>query len=214
MRDNSVFNKMFLWLGIGLLISFSSGYVLSNNYDLFTYLVSNIGFFPILISSLIIAFVLKIFIHKLPLNVARILYVIYSLIMGITLSTVFIIYEMSSIILVFLITAAIFIALSIYGYTTKKDLSKLGTILFISILVIIVASLINMFILKSGMAEIVLCAASALAFALFIAYDINKIKNMLGYMDDDKLAIYGAFDLYLDFINLFLDLIRLFGKRK
>ncbi len=212
-NNMSIFNKIFAWLGVGLILSFGIGYYLSNNVHIVADLLSGTSYYAVIITPLALAFIFKIFINKLPAPILYILYAVFASIIGITFATVFLIYEMSSIISIFLLTSLIFIAMAIYGYVTKKDLTSIGRILMIALIVIIIFSLINMFIFQSSTFELVISAISALVFTGFIAYDIQKIKLLIGTMEEEKLQIYGAFELYLDFINLFLDLLRLFGRR-
>ncbi len=215
MENNyDIFNKIFLWLAIGLLISFGAGYYISNDAELAYKLLVDIGTLPIIIAMLVTAFAFKLLINKLPTQILYILYLVYSSIIGITFSSIFLTYEMSSIISIFLLTSAIFVVMAIIGYKTKKDLTGLGNMLSISLLIIIVFSLVSYFFLESETINIIITAASALIFTGFISYDMQKIKNQISRMEDNKLVIYGAFELYIDFINLFLDLIRLFGKSK
>ena len=213
-KTNSIFNKIYLWLGFGLLVTFLTGYYLSENIQLLGSIINGNNIFIFMIITLGITFLFKLLIKKLPVSVLRILYITFSILLGVTFGSVFYIYELSSIISTFLMTSFIFVGMAIYGHVTKNDLSGFGKILTFSLLGIIIFSLLNFFIFKSSLFVLGLSAISALIFTLFIAYDIQKIKSLLYSLPQDKTVIYGAFELYLDFINLFLDLIRLFGKRK
>ncbi len=208
-----VFNKIFLWLGIGLIISFVMGYYLSNNIEILETYVYGIGLLPITIATLVIAFLFKLLLLKLPTPIMYVLYILFSSLIGFTIASIFIYYELSSIISMLMLTAIIFMAMALYGYLTKKDLLSFGKMLMFGLLIVIIFSVINIFIGNETF-EVIITAVSALIFVGFIGYDIQKIKSMYNEIDDSKLVIYGAFELYLDFINLFLDLIRLFGKQK
>ncbi len=208
-----IFNKVFLWMGIGLLISFGIGYYLSQDIELMLSLVGDYSVYTIALAPLVLAFVFKIFINKLPTPVLYVLYIAFAAIIGVTFGSIFIVYELSSIISIFLLTSLIFGVMASYGYITKKDLTSFGKILLIGLIIIIVFSLVNIFIIKSEMIDVIITAVSALIFIGFIAYDVQKIKKLIGQMEDKKLQIYGAFELYIDFVNLFLDLIRLLGKK-
>ncbi len=210
MKDIEVYPKMFTWLAIGLLVSFITGYSLSIDQNLMMQVLS-IGIIPIIVIELVVAFIMGLRIQKMQPITAKICYIIYSITTGLTLSTIFIAYEMSSIISIFAITAFIFGLLAFYGYTTKKDLSKLGNILFIGLIGVLVGSLVNIF-LRSPITETIISAVCVLIFTGYIAYDINNVKYMLPAIGEEKTAVYGAFQLYLDFINLFIRLLRLFGK--
>ena len=211
-EKQQLYPKMFTWLFIGLLITFVSGYALYLNEELMVNLLS-IGFLPIAIIELVIAFVMGIRIQKMNPMTTKILYIIYSVITGITFSTIFVAFKVSSIISIFLITAIIFGALAFYGYITKKDLTKLGTILFISIICLLIAMILNVLIFKNSSFDLTLTIFGVLIFVGYIAYDVNKVKYLVASVGEEKAAVYGAFQLYIDFINLFIRLLELFGKR-
>src|SRR5574344_2300870 len=135
--ESNVYSKMFLWLFIGLFITFGAGYYLSTNINLL-YMIANIGIIPIIIIELAIAFILGIFVQKLPIWLMKVLYIIYTALTGITFGIIFIAYEVSSIISIFAITSLIFGIMSFYGYITKKDLSNWGSILLFMLLGLIV----------------------------------------------------------------------------
>ena len=211
-EKQQLYPKIFTWLFIGLLITFVSGYALYLNEELMVNLLS-IGFLPIAIIELVIAFVMGIRIQKMNPMTTKILYIIYSVITGITFSTIFVAFKVSSIISIFLITAIIFGVLAFYGYITKKDLTKLGTILFISIICLLIAMVLNVLIFKNSSFDLTLTIFGVLIFVGYIAYDVNKVKYLVASVGEEKAAVYGAFQLYLDFINLFIRLLELFGKR-
>ena len=152
-------------------------------------------------------------ITKMSPTTARIAFLLYSFVTGLTFASIFLYYEISSIILVFLITAIMFGVFAAVGYTTKLDLTKLGTYLLVGLISIIICSIINIFIGGSAFV-IVLSVLSIIVFLAYTAYDIQKIKYLEDYMDEDNLAIFGALQLYLDFINIFIDLLRIFGSRR
>ena len=156
-------------------------------------------------------------IAKMSASKAQTTFWIFAALMGASLSSIFLVYTGLSITRVFFITAGTFGAMSIYGYTTKKDLTKLGSFLMMGLFGIIIASIVNIF-LKSSMMYFVISIIGVLVFVGLTAYDTQKIKNM--YLSSDsseisgKKAIMGALTLYLDFINLFIMLLRLFGQRR
>ena len=211
-NNNQVYSKMFTWLFIGLLVTFVTGYCLSQNIYLMADLVS-IGIWPIFIVELILAVVLSARIAKMNPITTKILYIVYSIMTGITFSVIFIVFKISSIISIFLVTSIIFGVLAFYGYVTKKDLTKLGTILFVALLSMFIFSVINMIFIKSSTADLALTMIGILVFAGYIAYDVNKVKYLMNSVGEEKAEVYGAFRLYLDFINLFIRLLELFGKR-
>ena len=149
---------------------------------------------------------------------AIISFLLYSFINGLTMSTIFIVYTLSSISSVFFITAGMFGVMALYGYTTKKDLSKLGSILLMGLFGIIIAGIVNIFWLNDTFSFIV-SVIGIIVFVGLTAYDVQKIKVMAGSLEGDndfttKIAIIGALTLYLDFINLFLKLLSIFGKSR
>ncbi len=212
-ENTQVYPKMFTWLFIGLLITFASGYALTLNEQLMIQVLA-LGILPIAIIEIVIALVLGIRLAKMHPLTMKILYVIYSILTGVTFSVIFVAFEVSSLISIFIITAIIFALLAFYGYTTKRDLTKIGTIALIALLAIIIAGILNIFIFKSTMFDTALTIIGVLIFIAYIAYDVNKVKQLMLAIGEEKAAVYGAFQLYLDFINLFIRLLELFGKRR
>ncbi len=211
-QQNEIYPKLFTWLFIGLLITFTSGYVLSVNPTMAVNVLS-IGFLPIVVIELVIALVMGIRIRKMNPLTTKICYIIYCITTGLTFSSLFLYYQLTSLLSIFLITAVIFAVLAIYGYKTKKDLSKFGTILLIGLIVTIILSVLNYFIFKTSSMDILLTIIGIFIFAGYIAYDMSKVKLLLNEVGEEKAAVYGAFQLYLDFINLFVRLLELFGKK-
>ena len=209
-----LFSKIFMWLCLGLLITFGVGYAIQNNEPLINKLFNGGTYIFIWIAEIVIAIVLSARIHKMSPMVAGILYLVYAALTGLTFSTIFIIYKLTSIIVVFAITAVVLFIFGLLGYFTKIDLSKISTFLMIGILSIIILSVISIFV-NSVALNFGIIALSLLIFIAYIAYDVQMIKRRLYTFDNtDSLAIYGAFQLYIDFINIFLDLLSLFGKEK
>lgn len=213
MKDNNVYYRMFLWLFVGLLITFISGYSLSLNKELL-YSILVIGLIPIIIIEILIAIFMGLRIKKMNPITAKICYIIYSVTTGITFGTIFLEYKLLSIMSIFLVSAIMFALLAIYGYTTKKDLTKFSTILVVALISMIVVSILNLLVFKSTTLELLLSILSIFIFLGYIAYDMRNIKYLMNSLGEEKASIYGAFQLYLDFINLFIRLIELFGKNK
>ena len=171
----------------------------------------------VMLAPLGVVFYMSFGIAKMSASKAQTVFWIFAGLMGLSLSSIFVVYTEASIARVFFITAGTFGAMSIYGYTTKRDLTKLGSFLMMGLIGIIIASLVNLF-MKSAMMYFVISILGVLIFVGLTAYDTQKIKNM--YMASDsgelmgKKAIMGALTLYLDFINLFIMLLRLFGQRR
>lgn len=207
MNLNNVFKKVYMWMFIGLLLTFATGYFVSINENM-AYKVYNL-YWVLAIIEIILVIVLSARIGKMNITTSRIMFLTYSFVSGLTFSSVFIAYDMRSIIIVFLISSLLFLIFAILGYITKLDLTSVGTFLLMALIGIVICSIINIFV-GNGTFEIVICSISILIFLGFTAYDVNKIKQLQDiYPDEDSLAIVGALELYLDFINIFLDLLRL-----
>lgn len=209
--ENKVYSKVYLWLFIGLLVTFLTGIYTSTNVDALSAIFNNGFYWILVIVELGLAIFLSARIHKMSATTARISYLLYTFLTGLTLSSIFIVYKLDSIILVFGITAVLFLIFALIGKTTNLDLSKFGTYLLMMLLGIIICSIINIF-LDNTMFDLVISCISIVVFLGYIAYDVQKIKKLDGFLTDDNLAVIGAFELYLDFINIFIDLLRIFGK--
>jgi hypothetical protein len=213
MNYNEIFKKVFLWMFVGLLITFATGYVVSVSPNMIEKIFSSSMYIILAIIELALVIILSARITKMNPTTARILFILYSFVTGLTFSSIFIVYEMSSIIYVFLITAIVFGILSFIGYTTNVDLTKMGTYLLIGLIAVLISTIINIFV-GNGTFEIIICIISVLVFLGFTAYDVQKIKQLSNYYDENSIAIIGALELYLDFINIFLDLLKLFAKER
>ena len=171
----------------------------------------------LLLGTLGLVFFISFRIHKLEFTTAFTLFMIYAGLLGVTLSSVLLVYTGASIARVFFISAASFGALSLWGYTTQRDLSGFGTFLIMGLFGIIIASLVNIFLRSSGL-EWMISVIGVGVFAGLTAYDTQRIKEMYDVNDDGTVAgrkaVMGALSLYLDFINLFLMLLRLVGDRR
>jgi FtsH-binding integral membrane protein len=171
----------------------------------------------LLLGTLGLVFFISFRINRLQYTTAMTLFMVYAALLGVTLSSIFLAYTGASITRVFFISAASFGALSLYGYTTQRDLSAMGSFLIMGLFGIIIASLVNIFLKSSGL-DWAISVIGVGVFAGLTAYDTQRIKEMYDSMDDDgtigRKAIMGALSLYLDFINLFLMLLRLVGDRR
>lgn len=213
MENNKAFGKVFMWMFIGLLITFLTGYVVSSNDNMLYNIFSGGTYFILIIIELVLVVYLSARIHKMQVTTARIVFILYSFVSGLTFGSIFIVFKMSSIMIIFLITAILFGIFALIGRFTKLDLTKAGTILLMMLLGIVICTFVNVF-LKNDTLDLFVSYISIIVFLGFTAYDMQKIK-MLSYEfdDEDKIAIIGALELYLDFINIFIDLLRIFGKR-
>lgn len=211
---NNIYSRVFGLLFVGVFISFLTGYILSLNPNIVVNVMGTGLFYVLVLLELGVVLLFSFLINKMNELLTYICYFLYSALTGFTLSVVFLAYSMSSILLVFLLTSVIFAALAIYGLKTKKDLSNWGVYLFVALIGIIVASIINIFLSNTTL-EFVISIIGVLVFTLFVAYDVNKVIPMAHSLYGEKKgAVYGAFQVYLDFINIFLDLIRIFGKAR
>lgn len=212
--------QVYGWMTVGLLLTaFVALYVASSEALLSMIFSSKVVFFGLIIAQLGLVFVLSGMVHKMSGAVATSLFMLYSALTGVTISSVLIIYTASSVASTFFICAAMFGALSVYGYTTKRSLTGMGSFLFMGLIGIIIASIVNIF-MQSSMMSMVISYAGVLIFAGLTAYDTQKLKDMGNEINrEDKenmrrYSIMGALTLYLDFINLFLMLLRILGDRR
>ena len=211
--------NVYAWMALALGVTGVAAMYVSNNQAIISYLYEHFGLFMgLLIVELLLAVVFTARFNKLSFNAASILFGLYALLTGVSLAPVFLIYTQESIASTFFVTAGTFGTMSLFGYFTKRDLSPWGRYLFMGLLGIIIASVVNFF-MQSTRLEWIITYVGVLVFVLLTAYDTQKIKNMLaerGEVNESslKLALLGSFMLYLDFINLFLKLLRILGKRK
>lgn len=214
MDINKIFSKVFLWMFIGLLITFGVAYYVSTNDNMVYNLFSGRKYWIFWVIEFAVVIVLSARIRKMNPLTAKILFLLYSGLTGLTLSSIFIIYDIMSIVYTFAITSGLFLVFGLIGYFTKLDLTKLGIYLVMALFGVIIASIINIFI-GSETFNLGLCIIGIIIFLAYIAYDIQIIKrNMFGIENEDNLVIYSAFQLYIDFINLFIRLLQFFGKSK
>ena len=213
MKNNIVTNT-FGWLFIGLLVCFGTAYVSTFNETIATSVFTLFGDATIVIyaiAEIVIAIILTFTILKLNPLIAKILYILYTALTGLSLNSIFIVYTSSSITYVFLATAIIFGIFAFIGKTTKIDLSKWSTFLFVALLSIIILELINIFLANNTL-NMLLCIITILVFSAYVAYDIQKVVDPIFLSEVDNKAIFCAFELFLDFINIFIHLLSLFGK--
>lgn len=211
-------NTVYAWMAGALaLTGLTALYVVSNEALLQFVFSSKLTFYGLIAAELGLVFYLSAAINRMSSQTAMLAFLVYSVLSGVTFSSIFLMYTASSIATTFFITAGTFGAMSIYGYVTKSDLTKVGNIAFMGLIGIIIASIVNFF-LQSGTMYWIISFVGVAVFTALTAYDTQKIKQMSMYVDADteegqKTAIMGALTLYLDFINLFLLLLRFFGSR-
>jgi FtsH-binding integral membrane protein len=211
--------RVYNWMAMGLAITGLTAFAVSSSETLISIIFGNpILFWGLIIVEFLMVLGLSAAINKIPSIVAVGLFFAYAFLNGITLSFIFLAYTKSSIYSTFLICAMMFAAVSVLGYITKMDLSKMGSMLFMALIGLIIASVVNIFLENSTLYWII-SYAGVLIFVGLTAYDTQKIKQMAysveaGSETGKKAAIFGALQLYLDFINLFLMLLRILGNRR
>lgn len=211
--SSKIMSKVFLWMFIGLAVTFVTGRLIANNPSAIEEIFTGSRVFILAIVELVLVIWLSARIQKMSATSAKILFIVYSFVTGLTFSSIFIVYEIESIIYVFLATALIMLIFALLGYFTKIDLTKFGTFLMMAIIGVIIMGIISIFV-NNETFSLGIAIASVVIFIGFIAFDVQKIKKMYEYnmIPEDNLAIYGALQLYLDFINIFIDLLRIFGR--
>ena len=211
--------KVYVWMTLALVITGVTAYGVATSPSLMMAIATNkLLFWGLIIAEFGLVVAISAAINKLSLTTATLLFVLYSVINGATLSFIFAIYTMSSIASVFFITAGTFAVMAVIGYTTKKDLTSMGKILFMALIGIIIATIVNIFLKSTGL-QMIVSYLGVLIFVGLTAYDSQKIKQMLLMAPDagegaQKIALLGALSLYLDFVNLFIYLLRIFGRRE
>lgn len=214
LEDNKLMSKTFFWMFIGLLgTAIVAWYTYSSG--LFVDIITNGYFNILLILEVVVVLLFSFLFKKLSPMLVAILYFIYSMLNGVSLSTIFIAFELGSIIQLFIVSALLFGAFALIGYITKKDLSSWRTLLFGILIAGVILSLINLF-LGNSMLDLILDWVILFVFFGVTAYDVNTIKQLKldSNLNQEKLYIYGAMQLYLDFINIFLRVLSIFGKRR
>jgi hypothetical protein len=227
-RVNEFVRSVYNWMAIGLGLTGFVAYYVANSESALGLLFQVTGnqlrptmlFYGLIIGELALVFILSARVQKMQASTATAMFVIYAAVNGATLSIVFLAYTGASIVSTFFICSATFVACSLYGWMTKRDLTSLGGFLFMGLIGIIVASLVNMFIRSSAM-QMIISYIGVLVFIGLTAYDTQHLKTMAVNQPDGldaavvrKGAILGALKLYLDFINLFLMLLRILGDRR
>ena len=218
-----VMTGVFLWMLIGLGVSAVAAWFVVDQPVMMISLLNSVpggfevGFYGLIILELALVFVLSAALRKLPSVVATVMFLVYALVNGLTLSFVLLAYDLGSVMIALACTAGMFGFMAGYGLLTKADLSGYRSFLMMGLFGIIIVSIVNIFLKSSGL-EWIVCLASIFIFVGLTAYDTQKIKRLLGENPDGetakKIKVYGALMLYLDFINIFLNLLRLLGRKR
>lgn len=211
--------KVYLWMTFALAVTGLTALYTVGNPGLMQQIFQGATPWLLIIGELVVVMVLSARIMKMSFTTAGLMFVLYSLLNGLTFAVIFLLYTEESIAGVFFITAGTFAATSLVGYTTKRDLSKMGSFLMMALIGLIIASVVNIF-MQSTLLYWIVSYVGVLVFVGLTAYDTQKIKTILstlGGVDGEtqnKIALMGSLTLYLDFINLFLYLLRIFGDRR
>lgn len=216
----SLFRQVYLWMAMALVITGFMAMLVAESPTLLSLIFSSeLTFFGLIIAELALVWYLSARIDRISFTTATLMFIIYSLLNGAMLSSVFLLYTASSIASTFFITAGTFGVMCVYGYLTKRDLTSLGNLCLMAVIGLIIAGLVNLF-LQSSLMSLIVSGIGVLVFVGLTAYDSQKIKRMLlqeGLEVNDstrKIALLGSLTLYLDFINLFLYLLRFLGDRR
>lgn len=209
--------KVYLWMTLALMITGITAAGVANSPNILALIYSSqVVMWGIIIAEFGLVIYISARLEKLSLSTATTLFALYSILNGMMLSSIFLLYSTAIISKVFFITAGTFGVTALYGYATKKDLSSFGNILFMALIGLVIATVVNVF-MKSAMFDLILSYIGVIIFVGLTAWDSQKIKHMMMLQQDadesaQKLALIGALSLYLDFINLFLYLLRIFGR--
>jgi FtsH-binding integral membrane protein len=218
---NVFFRSVYRWMAVGLILTAVTAHGVASSPSMIMRLYTSRSLLiGLVVAELALVLVFTRCIQRIGVTVAIGMFLVYSLLNGVTLSGVLLVYTGESVFSAFLTTAGMFGAMSVYGLYTKKDISSWGSFLFMGLAGLIIASLVNMFV-GNGAMDLAISAMGVLIFLGLTAYDTQYLRNLGGQVDIEgadgggrKLALLGALHLYLDFVNLFLYLLRLFGKRR
>ena len=214
----ALMSKVYLWMTLALVVTGMTAYYVASSPAILYAIVSNqIAFWGLFIGELVLVFVLSSRVMSLSFVTASLMFVIYSIMNGVFFSFILLAYTEQSIATTFLITAGTFGAMSLFGFVTKRDLSAMGRILFMLLIGLLIATVVNIFMKAEGL-TLILNYAGVVIFVGLTAYDTQSIKQMLQEHGDkegaEKIALLGSLSLYLDFINLFIYLLRFFGESR
>lgn len=211
--------KVYGLMGLAFVVTGLTAFYIAKSPTLYIPLVTKPGIlFLVILVQLLLVISISLLLPKLSFASVSVLFLLYAVSMGVTMSLVFLMYQMNSIYMAFLISAGMFFAMALYGYVTHADLSQIGSILLMALFGLLIGLFVNMF-LQSSKFDLILSTAGVLIFAVLTAYDTQHIKYLGRLMlaegqDVSKVAVFGALTLYLDFINLFLYILNLTGKRR
>ncbi len=216
--QRTLMKNVYCWMALALVVTGLTSYYVASSERILSLMGSGL-YIGLLIAEVVLVVILSARIHKMSFAVAGVVFVIYSILNGVTLSVLLLVYTFESIALAFFITAGTFTAMALIGHFTKKDLSSMGQILLMALIGLIIATVVNLFI-GSSTFQYILSYVGVLIFVGLTAYDAQKIKNQINEFGTEisestmKLALMGALELYLDFINLMIYILRIVGSRR
>jgi FtsH-binding integral membrane protein len=209
---NTAMAGVYKHMGLAVLTSMIVSFLVSSSPGLMAFLFTGFMKWIVIFSPLVAIIALSFGLDKVSKSVAQFLLHGFAVLMGVSFATIFVVYSMGSIVTAFMGAAVLFSVMSFYGYFTKKDLTSVGQFMFVGLIAIIIASVINIFI-GSSVAQMVISALAIIIFLGLTAYDTQRIRETVTYDQSGKAEIIGALSLYLNFINIFLNLLQLFGNR-
>lgn len=211
---NEAMGRVYGYMGLAVLVSMFTSYQVGMNHDLMQFFFTGIMLWVVLLAPLAFIFLVPILLNSGIGRGGKVLTLVaFSALMGLSMATIFAVYTLGSVFTAFMGAAVLFGVMSFYGYFTKQSLDSIGKWCFVGLIAIIIASIINIFI-GSTVAQMVISAIAIIIFLGLTAYDTQQIREMVTYDSDDGVEIMGAITLYLDFINLFMNLLQLFGVAK
>ena len=210
---NSAMGRVYLQMALAVITSMLVSLLVSSSPELMAFFFTGAMKWVVIFLPLVAILAVSLAMEQMSRNMLQLFLHGFAAIMGLSFSTIFIVYNIGSIVSAFMAGAVLFAVMSFYGYFTKKDLTSMGSLMFVGLIAIIIASIINIF-LASTVFQMVISAIAVIVFLGLTAYDTQKIREIVSYDNDGKAEIMGALTLYLDFINLFLSLLQLFGGRK
>ena len=210
---NGAMSRVYGHMGLAVITSMIVSFIVGNSSALLEFFFTGAMKWVVIFAPLVAILAVSFSMEKMSKSTLQIFLHSFAALMGLSFATIFVVYNMGSIVSAFMSAAILFGVMSFYGYFTKKNLDSIGQFLFVGLIAIIIASIVNIFI-GSTVMQMVISAIAVIVFLGLTAYDTQKIREMVSYDNDGKAEVMGALTLYLDFINLFLSLLQLFGGRK
>lgn len=211
---NTAMAGVYKHMTLAVVVSMLVAYLIGMTPEVLQFFFTGVTKWIVIFAPLVAIFAFSYFLGKgMPKEVAQVCLLGFAALMGLSFATIFAIYKMGSIVTAFMGAGVLFGVMTFYGYFTKKSLDSLGKFLFVGLIAIIIASIINIFV-GSSVGQMVISALAIMIFTGLTAYDTQKIREMIMYGDEKNVEVIGALTLYLDFINIFLSLLQLFGDKK